>query len=146
MNVLLEFRVPGPPVAKGRARHARIGAHVRTYTPAKTARYENVVKLAAGIAMGHHAPLDEPLRVEMFVGLSAPRSWSRKRQGEAWAGDIRATKKPDLSNLVKSVEDGCNGVVWADDSQIVEMSVEKGYSDQPGVRVRVLAAGGRKAP
>jgi Holliday junction resolvase RusA-like endonuclease len=47
-------------------------------------------------------------------------------------------RRRDLSNVVKSVEDGLNGVVWADDSQIAELHVVRDYSkDSPRVEVRV---------
>ena len=39
----LVFQVPGEPVGKGRPRFTRQG---RAYTPAKTAKYENLVSLA----------------------------------------------------------------------------------------------------
>jgi Holliday junction resolvase RusA-like endonuclease len=48
----ISFTIPGEPVAKGRAKFARRGNFVTTYTPDKTARYENLVKLAAQQAMG----------------------------------------------------------------------------------------------
>ena len=55
----VEFVVPGKPVAKGRPRFARHGAHVRTFTPEATERYENLVKMAARAAI--HDGSDEVL-------------------------------------------------------------------------------------
>jgi Holliday junction resolvase RusA-like endonuclease len=39
------------------------------------------------------------------------------------------TQKPDLDNLVKLVLDSCNGVVFGDDSQIVELLVRKAWCE-----------------
>ncbi|KVP48413.1 RusA family crossover junction endodeoxyribonuclease [Burkholderia ubonensis] len=134
----VEFVVPGKPVAKGRPRFARHGAHVRTFTPEATERYENLVKMAARAAMRDTQPYEGPVRLIVNIGLPIPASWSAKRQDAAAAGAIGATKKPDWSNVAKSIEDGLNGIVYVDDAQIVDGSVSKRYTRTPGVRVEVI--------
>ncbi len=37
--------------------------------------------------------------------------------------------RPDLTNLCKSIEDGCNGVVYRDDSQIASLSLTKTWGE-----------------
>ena len=37
--------------------------------------------------------------------------------------------RPDLTNLCKSIEDGCNGVVYKDDSQIASLSLTKTWGE-----------------
>uniref|UniRef100_UPI0015890B54 RusA family crossover junction endodeoxyribonuclease n=1 Tax=Burkholderia ambifaria TaxID=152480 RepID=UPI0015890B54 len=64
----VEFVVPGTPVAKGRPKFARRGAHVTTYTPEKTERYENLVKLAARAAMRSTEPYAGPIRLIVHIG------------------------------------------------------------------------------
>jgi len=39
------------------------------------------------------------------------------------------TGKPDLSNLLKMIEDALTGTVWADDDQVIEISGFKTYVD-----------------
>ncbi|MDR8105562.1 RusA family crossover junction endodeoxyribonuclease [Burkholderia cenocepacia] len=134
----VEFVVPGAPIAKGRPKFARRGAHVTTYTPEKTERYENLVKMAARAAMRSAAPYAGPIRLIVHIGLPIPSSWSAKKQEAAAAGAIGATKKPDWSNVVKSIEDGLNGIVYVDDAQIIDGWVSKRYSCSPGVRVEVI--------
>ena len=34
-------------------------------------------------------------------------------------------KKPDLDNLIKLVKDGCSGIAFLDDNQIVKVAAEK---------------------
>ncbi|KVD52080.1 RusA family crossover junction endodeoxyribonuclease [Burkholderia ubonensis] len=132
------FVVPGKPVAKGRPRFARHGAHVRTFTPDATERYENLVKMAARAAMRDTQPYEGPVRLIVNIGLPIPASWSQKRKDAAAAGAIGATKKPDWSNVAKSIEDGLNGIVYVDDAQIVDGWVSKRYTRTPGVRVEVI--------
>ncbi|KVC71432.1 endodeoxyribonuclease RusA [Burkholderia ubonensis] len=132
------FVVPGKPVAKGRPRFARHGAHVRTFTPEATERYENLVKMAARAAMRDTQPYEGPVRLIVNIGLPIPASWSQKRQDAAAAGAIGATKKPDADNVVKALKDGMNGVVYADDGQVVDLWISKRYARVPGVRIEAI--------
>ncbi|KVZ03361.1 RusA family crossover junction endodeoxyribonuclease [Burkholderia stagnalis] len=141
----VEFTVPGKPVAKGRPRFARHGAHVRTFTPEATERYENLVKIAAGAAMRGATPYEGPVRLVVYIGLPIPTSWSAKRQASAAAGLIGATKKPDADNVVKALKDGMNGVVYVDDGQVVDLWVSKRYARAPGVRVEAIELNLQKA-
>ena len=144
-GVHIAFTVPGQPVAKGRAKFSRKGAFVRAYTPEKTANYEGLVAYSCAQAMGGMEPLAGPLSIDLAVGVQIPVSWSKKRQAAAEAGHVRPTKKPDLDNIVKSICDGLNAVAYADDAQIVAMSVRKFYTHTPGVRVVLRVQDGETA-
>ena len=39
--------------------------------------------------------------------------------------------RPDLDNLAKTILDGCNGIVYADDAQIIELTVSKWRVEKP---------------
>ncbi|KVE11181.1 endodeoxyribonuclease RusA [Burkholderia vietnamiensis] len=134
----VEFVVPGKPVAKGRPRFSRRNGVVRTHTPEESERYENLVKMAARAAMRSASPYAGPIRLIVHIGLPIPASWSMKRQGEAAAGAIGATKKPDADNVVKALKDGMNGVVYVDDGQVVDLWVSKRYARTPGVRIEAI--------
>lgn len=136
---VIQLTIPGEPVAKGRPRAAVIRGQARPYTPAKTERYESRVALFAQQAMRGRPPFDGALSVEVIAYLPVPRSWSGKRQRMALAGDIRPTGRPDADNVAKSVTDGCNGIVWRDDSRIVDLHVVKRYAADPRVVVTVGA-------
>lgn len=145
-TTVASFFVPGKPVAKARARHARVGNFVRTYTPKETVEYENLVRMAAHEAMGGQPPCDRPIALRLRIGLPCPSSWSARRQHEAYAGLILPTKKPDADNIEKSIKDGCNRIVWGDDSQVVDAVKSKRYAETPGVHVEVVALDARRAP
>lgn len=143
MNI--SFIIPGQPVAKGRARFARRGAHVVTYTPEKTVNYENLVKMAATAVMNGREPTASPVALSVSLGMQIPASWSKKRRELAAAGTIAATKKPDADNVLKCVKDGCNGIVWRDDAQVVRIHLDKRYSLTPNAIIRVIVTGGEAA-
>ena len=127
--------VAGPPVPKGRPRFSRKAGIA--YTPAKTRKYEDVVRLAAGQAMENQAPFQGPLAVEVEVYLPVPTSWSKKKQGRAHLGLVVPTKRPDANNFASCALDGCNGIVYRDDSQVVELHVTKRYAMKPQLIIRV---------
>lgn len=142
----LAFTVPGDPVAKERPRFAASKGRVRTYTPPATVRYENTVRLAARVALAGAAPPAGPLRVRLALWIEPPASWSKRRRADALAGLIAATKKPDADNVAKAILDGCNGVAFADDAHIVELTVSKRYGECAHAAVLIESTGGQMAP
>ena len=139
-RLIASFFIPGDPVAKGRPRAASIGGKARLYTPKKTEKYENLVRLACGDAISR--PVSIPCYVRAVAVLPVPQSWSKKRTEAAIRGDELPTKRPDLDNYLKAILDGMNGVAFADDSQVVEISARKQYGVRPGVWVALHEAGG----
>ena len=131
----LRFVVPGKPVAKARARTG----HGFAYTPKQTASYEAWVKLCASQEMQSRPLLEGPLRVHIVCSLAIPQSWSKKKQRAAAAGEIKPTTRPDADNVEKAIWDACKGIVWKDDSQVVEWSGVKAYDGMPQVAVTVEA-------
>jgi Holliday junction resolvase RusA-like endonuclease len=49
----------------------------------------------------------------------------------------RPTKRPDLSNMLKFIEDAMNGVFYVDDSQIVQVSMSKRWHQNASSTVRL---------
>lgn len=131
---MIEIALLGRPVAKGRPRfNMETG---RAYTPAKTLKYEQELKLTALGVMGDRPPLEGPLAVDMRVVVPIPVSWPKKKQEAARAGQLRPTGKPDLDNFMKVI-DSANLVVWVDDSQIVRATLQKDYGEKPGMWITV---------
>jgi len=137
MTFMVTFKVDGTPVPKGRARYARRGNFISTYTPEKTRTYEALIKDAAIEAMGASEPLETPVSLYLYIRVPIPKSCTKKRLEAIDNGSEKPTKKPDASNILKSVEDGMNGVVYHDDSQIINIHVTKVYSSLPGVDICV---------
>jgi len=69
--------------------------------------------------------------------MQIPASWSKKRRALAIAGEIWATKKPDADNVLKGLKDGCNGIVWKDDAQVICIELWKTYGEMPMAFVRI---------
>ena len=134
--MFIEFTVPGEPVAKGRPRAFIRCGKIGHYTPDKTADYESLVRLFASRAMGCNPLMTEAVWLTVDAYFSIPRSWPVRKQQDAEVLKVRKISRPDLSNVVKGVEDALNGVVWVDDSQVIQILASKHYSRIPYVRIR----------
>ena len=137
MTFMVTFKVDANPVGKQRARYAKRGNFVQTYTPDKTRNYESLIKEAAIQAMGSNEILETPVNLYLYIRAPIPQSYSKKRSEACLNGLEKPIKKPDASNVLKSVEDAMNGVVYKDDSQIVNIHVAKVYSSVAGVDICV---------
>jgi len=134
---MVTFKVDGVPVPKGRARYVKRGNFVQAYTPEKTRTYETLIKDVARQAMGGSEPLETPVSLYLYIRVPIPASATKKRLQAIADGSEKPIKKPDASNILKSVEDGMNGVVYKDDSQIINIHVTKVFSSEPGVDICV---------
>jgi Holliday junction resolvase RusA-like endonuclease len=132
----------GEPRGKGRPR-SRIATgrggqqFVAVYTDKDTRSYEGMLRFVAGQAMHGRPPLDCALSVKITASFSVPQSWSGKQQRLALEGARRPLGRPDADNLNKAIIDACNKIVWVDDARIVELLIEKHYSEKPGLRMEV---------
>ncbi len=130
---MIKLIIPGIPVAQGRPKFGKGHA----YDPQKSRDYKAYVALMASNQM-NTPPMKEALRLTVKIYRPMPKNFSKKKQAAAEDGDIRPMTKPDLDNYIKGVKDALNGIVWADDSQVVEYGPSgKWYSDQPRVEIWV---------
>ena len=135
----VKFTILGEPAGKGRPRFTREG---RTYTPEKTASYENLVKLEYEQQCANHRfPDDAQLDVRIVAYYEIPKSTSKKKAKLMEEGKIRPTKKPDFDNIGKIICDSLNQRAYRDDAQIVDAQVRKFYSRNPRVVVTIQEAG-----
>lgn len=107
------------PEAKQRPRFNRTTG--RAYTAEKTRKFENAVN---ALAKEH---VSEPLNgaVSLSIVFVAPRL---KAEPKSQAERKYKTSRPDLSNLIKSLEDGLEGALFNNDAQVVKLSAEKVYA------------------
>jgi len=118
------FSIPGKVSGKGRPKFARRGKFVTAYTPEKTRAMESIVKQYASEEMRGKKLLNGPLSLSIRVYQHCPQAWSKKRKAAAnWI-----TGKPDADNIIKLIGDSLNGIVWADDSQVANLTFSRRYT------------------
>lgn len=122
-NICFELFIPVLPVAKGRP---RMGMH-GFYTPEKTRNYEAEIRMHA-LAEKKLQSLAEPtpetvsLEADIVFYFPIPQNKLKKIKDNA-----PMMIKPDLDNLVKSILDGLQGILFKDDKQITKITASKLY-------------------
>lgn len=134
------FEIDGKPTAKGRPRAVSIGGHARVYTPKRTANYEAFVALAGAAALDGGHPFSVPVRVRIMWVLSIPASWPKWKREAASDGLVAPTVRPDIDNVQKSILDGLNQSVLADDSLIIGLHTIRKYGEKDTVIVEIEEA------
>ena len=131
---VISIMFPTIPQPKLRPRFAIVHGHVETYTPAKTKVFEAyVAAYYKKMTEGYKFDQGTPLAVTILFAMPVPSSKTKKTKKDMIDGRIQHTVKPDLDNLSKALLDALNGVAWHDDSQIVQLNVQKIYSEQPHI-------------
>ena len=125
----IRFRVPCEPKGKSRPRFNGKFA----YKDKKQARWEDMFTLYASEHRPEQ-PFEGPLMMKIMFVINRPKRLQRKRDSPEL---IPCDKKPDLDNLVKSVQDSLNGQGWwNDDSQVAMLTTGKAYSEK-GMPARI---------
>jgi Holliday junction resolvase RusA-like endonuclease len=134
----IHFQVEGDPKGKGRPRFSRVGNFTKVYTDKQTLTYEAMIATFAKQAMGGTELLKTPVSVFLYVRLPVPQSYSKKRRDACLSGLEKPCKKPDIDNIAKTYLDAMNGVIFLDDTQVIDLHVKKLYSVVAGVDVMVM--------
>lgn len=136
-----EFTVPGPPVGKAAPRIVTIGGHPRGYIPKPSKEY--MARVSACFLAAHAGakpiPKGTPVRLELWAYYEPPKSWSKKRRAANMAHKYRKVTKPDLTNILKGVEDALSGLAFDDDNQVADQYTTKRYAEKSHLRVRVIS-------
>lgn len=125
----MEFIVLGKPQSKARARtfyDHRVGK-MRSVTPEKTKSYEDLIRWSYNSAGGEYYA-EKTLEIDIKAYYPIPKSFSKKKAGNAESGELRPVTKPDCDNVIKVVLDALNGVAYHDDKQVVCVSCNKYYA------------------
>lgn len=136
----ISFTVYGEPVAQGRPRAGRRpNGQIVVYDPGKSKDYKKHV----GMMASNHKQIinmteliDTPVMLTVKIFRPIPKKFNKLQRAQALAGYLRPASKPDLSNYIKGVEDALEGILLANDSQVVEyLNCGKWYSDSPRIEI-----------
>lgn len=132
----IHFVIDGKVVPKQSANFGRYGAYpkkgVKEYAQKVKASYMAEYPL---LKMAWEDK-DTPLEVVVISYFPIPKSDSKKNRLWKLLHGF-PTKVPDVDNCAKSVIDGCKGVIFPDDAQIVSLKAKKLWSEEPAVEVTI---------
>lgn len=133
--MLYEFEIPGKIIGKGRPRVNTTTAIA--YTPTRTREYEELVKQYFIMKYRGIKPLEGRLNINIIAYFEIPRSSNKNDKSEMLKNIISPCKKPDIDNIAKIILDSLNKLAFNDDNQITKLSIEKIYSSEEKVCVKI---------
>ena len=133
--MIYEFEVPGKIVGKGRPRLNTYTGIV--YTPTKTKDYETLVEQYFLLKYPKFKIIEGRLKVSIIAYFSIPKATKKSDINKMLDNNISPTKKPDIDNIVKVVLDSMNKFAFKDDNQITKLEVEKKYSLEDKVYIKI---------
>lgn len=135
----IRLTVLGEPKAQARHRHFQMKGvkHVQTYDPSaeKKGTFASIVQVNAP-----EHPLEGPLSLEINFFFHHPKCDYKSGKNSGILKDNAPewhTKKPDVDNLVKFVQDALNKIYWRDDSIICQIIARKLYSEKPRTEILI---------
>lgn len=133
-GVAVEIYVPGTARPQGSKRH--VGNGVLIESSKALAPWRTTVAWHAAQAY-RAAPLLGAVHLTAEFVLPRPKRLPKRLPTPPH------TTKPDTDKLIRAVMDALSGVVYRDDSQVIDLHPTKRYAEldeQPGARIRVSAA------
>lgn len=134
----MKLRFNLQPTPASRPRVTRTG-HTYYAGPYKEFRSRISEELQEILPEGYE-PLAGPLKVTITVYCKKTQTYHKNLR---WTRDGKDYPAGDFDNYAKAVCDGCNGIVWVDDDQIVDGRVLKVWSDEdePYIEMEIQDAG-----
>lgn len=130
----LQFVLHIIPVPQKQTRFAMNGKHPHAYDPSK----KDLLQLQWMIkAYAPKEPIAGPVAVSYTFYLPIPKTTSRVKSGQMDRNMIKHIVKPDLDNLAYIVTNAMKGIIYNDDSQIVEKHERKVYGLEPRIVVEI---------
>jgi len=77
------------------------------------------------------------IELKIYIPMIKSIRDSKVKRYLAESGKLRPLTRPDIDNYEKTVYDAINGVVFVDDSQIVDVRAEKYYSIIPRIEIKL---------
>ena len=120
MRLAFEINIKPVPQARPRFYVKNYGnkRFVGAYDPKQCKVFKETIAWHAKVAAMQNG-LKEPIRGAIALSLTFQMGENKKERFH--------TKRPDIDNLAKSVKDALKGIIYHDDSQIVEAHLFKKY-------------------
>ncbi len=133
--MVYEFEVPAKIIGKGRPRLNSYTGQV--YTPTRTKDYESLVEQYFLLKYPRYKTMEGRAKVTIVAHFEIPKSTNKLQRENMLGNTISPTKKPDIDNIVKIVLDSMNKFAFKDDTQITKIEVEKVYSEEEKLYVKI---------
>lgn len=121
--------------SKGRPRFSK---HGHAYTDKATRDYELKVREYAEVSFDE--PTDKALFAVANLYEAVPKSWPKWKYEQAIHG-LMFPQRGDADNKMKALLDGCNGIAYLDDKQLMGHFVTQHFAVVPRWELRLYIVG-----
>lgn len=130
------FEINEKPTPKQSVKFSKFGA----FCSAKVKNFAKKVQLSYLECNNWIQPeiITEPVEVQIIVNVKISKSFNKLQKEKALNGEIKPVKRPDVDNIAKGILDPLNGFLWQDDKQVFKLSIEKKYSDEDKIQIKVI--------
>lgn len=129
---MIKIVVPGIPRPAGSKRvvtnRSTGKAYVIDANP-KSRDWKTTVAQCASDAWNGEPLMTGPIRLTIVFCVARPRAHYGAKGSLKLSAPTYPTTRPDLTKLVRAIEDALTGVIWRDDSQVVVQNVRKIYDE-----------------
>jgi Holliday junction resolvase RusA-like endonuclease len=132
---------PQPAGSKKAFRHPHTGRIIVTDDAKKSRPWKQEIAAVAA----EHAPeqlLAGPLMLVVYFYVARPKGHygsGRNAMHVKPSAPEFPTVRPDVTKLLRALEDACTGILWRDDAQIVDQYAFKRYDEPERVTVHVTS-------
>ena len=112
---------------KGKARPRFNTKTGRAFTPGDTITYENWIKCCYQEQDGKF--INGPVKARIEVYYKIPKSYTKGKRLACKHNITPPCKKPDADNIAKIILDSLNKIAFDDDSQVVDLTVIKRWTE-----------------
>jgi Holliday junction resolvase RusA-like endonuclease len=87
--------------------------------PKRASEQKGYMKFIAAQAWEGQEPMEGPVKLEINIYKGIPKSYSKKKRDQLLNGNRNlCSATPDVTNVVKLVEDAIKGIIIKDDRQV----------------------------
>lgn len=135
------FIIPGDPIPLARVRFNKQTNTI--YDCQKSSKTRSMIYIQNQLDKKHEMHTNEkPLKLDITFFMPIPLS-STKKSREGYTNKYHRLR-PDLSNMIKFIEDVCNDLIYKDDAMIAEINAVKLYSSNPRTEFTITILEDRK--
>lgn len=124
---MISFSCDGTPVPQGSMKV--INGHILHSQGSALALWRSTIALSARFAGAN--PIDGAVGINITFRVRRPKTVKREYP----------TVAPDLDKYIRGCLDALTGICYTDDSQVVDISSRKVYSDTPGADIKIFPVG-----
>lgn len=133
---MYRFTLSGNPIPQKRTRFTCKGGTPHAYDPNKK-ELEMIRWQVRPFAPKE--PIAGPVSLSMIFYMPIPKSVSKAARDQMRRRIMLPVTKPDVDNMAYLLTNALKGIVYVDDSQVVEQHIYKVYDDLPRTEIVVKA-------